>query len=145
MKELIIGLLMWLSANSPLPWDGTKPPEVIPLSVYEIAEIYYGSRIPYVEENIKMFNLQAVYNWKTNSIHIRDTIDLTTLSGKTVLAHELVHYLQYRHGLEKNVTCLKELEPLAYEMQLKYHFDQGGEQIIIDPRVLIFATTCGLL
>ena len=139
---------MWLSANSPLPWDGKEPPEIVPVPAMVLAEIYYNGNVPpAISEGRKEFTIVATYDWRDNRnrIYVLDTLDLITLYGKSAILHELVHYLQYRHGLEKHVTCVKELEQLAYEMQVKYYFDQGGKQLIVDPMVLLFATQCALL
>ena len=143
MKEIVIGLLMWLSANSPLPWDGEKPPEIVPVPAMVLAEVYYNGNVPSaISEGLVEFTIVATYDWRDNRnrIYVLDTLDLTTLYGKSALLHESVHYLQYRHGIEKYITCLKELEPLAYEMEVQYCFEQGGKKLILDPMVLLHTT-----
>lgn len=143
MKELVIGILMWLSANSPLQWDGKDAPDVIQVPPSVLADIYYDGKIPKViSQEQEDFTVEAIYSWSTNRVYVRDSIDLTSLIGKSALAHELVHYLQYRHGIDRQVACVKELEPLAYEFQTKYFFKHGGKQIQMDPMALLIASTC---
>ncbi|KKN14098.1 hypothetical protein LCGC14_0999670 [marine sediment metagenome] len=137
---------MWLSANSPLQWDGTNPPDVIQVPPMALAEIYYQGNVPpAIRQGREEFSKGALYNWMNNTVYVLDSTNLTTLSGKSELAHELVHYLQYSHGIDKQVACIKELEPLAYKIQAKYFFTYGGKQLQMDALALLFASTCSTL
>ena len=45
---------------------------------------------------------------------------MDTNEGKGILLHELVHYLQYQTGVDKDAKCKNELESLAYVLEAKF-------------------------
>lgn len=59
-------------------------------------------------------------------VYLLDDVDLATPEGRAVLLHELVHHLQYRHGLDKSAPCVSSLEQAAYTAQRRY-LEQHGK------------------
>lgn len=54
------------------------------------------------------------------TVYLLDSVDLETETGRGVLLHELVHYLQYEEQIDKQADCKNELEALAYMLEAKY-------------------------
>ena len=54
-----------------------------------------------------------------------------------MLIHELVHYLQYYHGIDKQVECMRELEPAAYAAQAEFLAQHDQEAPFNDMHVLL--------
>lgn len=112
-------LLDWLSAQNvavdPL-WRG---PLVKRVSQDEILALAFGGQLPasVSRDSLKVYGL---YNFKNETIYLMDDIDLASEHGRSVLVHELVHYLQYQDGTNNRVRCKNELETLAYELEARY-------------------------
>lgn len=119
MKELTVALLIWISSNTPLAYDGSHAPELVSVSQQQLVHIFYQGDIPQGTD-LETFSVAGVYNYKDGKVYLLQDVDLTTIEGKAVLVHELVHYLQYHHGLDKSVDCMSRLERAAYETQAKY-------------------------
>lgn len=68
-------------------------------------------------------------------MYILNSIDLESDKGKSILLHELVHYMQYQHGHDKDVTCKNELESLAYLLQVKYLESQESSFMISNKHI----------
>ena len=86
-------------------------------------------------------HIEALYHPDSNSIYVRRGVDLTTNYGKSALVHELVHFLQYQHGMERKVACVNALEKDAYRVQAAY-LRQKGEQPGFDGFTIIARSMC---
>ena len=64
--------------------------------------------------------LEAVYDHHHKRILLSYRIDWDSPYGRSVILHELVHFIQYQHGMQDRVGCLNALEKDAYDAQALY-------------------------
>lgn len=116
MKEMLVSLLMWISAETGIPYQGQAIPEVARVSAEALVRIQFNGNLP---ENYdpKTTAYLGLYDHKRNRIYVLRDLQLDSPYGKSVLVHELVHYMQYNAGLQDKVMCRRQLEELAYITQ----------------------------
>ncbi len=112
-------LLTWLRAQDIAIDPLWTAPVVKRISQNEILTLAFGEELPQSisRDQLKVFGL---YDFKDETIYLSDEIDLATDRGRSILVHELAHYLQYRDGANNRVRCKNELETLAYELEARY-------------------------
>ncbi|GJM04610.1 MAG: hypothetical protein DHS20C09_06010 [marine bacterium B5-7] len=117
--ELAAGLLGWINSHSSFTYDIDNIPNIKKVSSKEIAEVAFGGALPKAvnPDTLQIFGL---YNFNDGAVYLLDSIDLDTDAGKGILLHELVHYLQYQTGIDKDAKCKNELESLAYVLEAKF-------------------------
>tara|TARA_R110000782_G_scaffold39043_6_gene91067 strand:+ start:439 stop:1332 length:894 start_codon:yes stop_codon:yes gene_type:complete len=117
--ELAAGLLGWINSHSSFTYDIDNIPNIKKVSSKEIAEVAFGGELPKAinPDTLQIFGL---YNFNDGAVYLLDSIDLETDAGKGILLHELVHYLQYQTGIDKDAKCKNELESLAYVLEAKF-------------------------
>ncbi len=131
MEQLLIGLLLWIDQNSAFEYQ-TKMglPEVQQVTQRQLAKIYVGKGdtaqglLSDVDKE-KMYtslasSLEAVYAADKNIIYIGKKIDPQSPYGRSVMVHELIHFLQKVHNHHASAPCLNALEKDAYNIQEKY-------------------------
>ncbi len=118
-EELAAGLLGWINNHSSFSYDINNIPDIKKVSAKKIAEVAFGGELPKAvnPESLKIFGL---YNFNEKAVYLLDSIDLDSKEGKGILLHELVHYLQYQTGVDKDTQCKNELESLAYVLEAKF-------------------------
>ena len=126
MKELTIALLMWITSNTPLAYDGSHAPEVIHVPQKQLVQILFEGNVARGVDSERV-SVAGLYNFRDGKVYLLDDVDLDTVEGKAVLVHELVHYLQYYHGIDQTVECMRKLEGQAYEVQANYLTAHGKE------------------
>jgi len=62
----------------------------------------------------------ALYNHIDNTIYIHQEIDIYSVTGKSILLHELVHHYQYIPDTELNRSEIWKNEQAALRMEKKY-------------------------
>ena len=117
--ELVSGLLGWINNHSTFKYDIDNIPKIKKVSAIEIAKVAFGGELP-AAIDAKSLNIFGLYNFNEKTVYLLDSIDLETNHGKGILLHELVHYLQYQTGVDKNAKCKNELESLAYVLEAKF-------------------------
>lgn len=128
-QHQIADLLQWIYsevADAGISMPSTMP-NVKRVSSYEMFKVAFGKDMPRAM-NQKNMQIYGLYNFKNKTVYILDTIDLTTEKGKSILLHELVHYVQYENDHDKKVDCKNKLEHLAYNLEAKY-LNQHGERV----------------
>ena len=126
MKALAIGLLMWMQANCNAP--GVHPehnycnlnwnhpvPEIVFLPHKELVQGFLAENGTLGGRSNS--NLKAFYNLRTKIIYLEDGRDYNRPMSHSLLAHELVHYVQNMNGLHDRY-CIAEIEISTYLMQL---------------------------
>jgi hypothetical protein len=141
MKELTIALLMWISSHTPMTYDGSHFPNVVAVPHDRLVHILYEGDLPQGLDP-ETVSVAGLYNFRDRNIYLLEDEDLTTIEGQAVLIHELVHYLQYHHGIDKQVECMRELESAAYATQAKFLAQHDQEAPLNDMHVLL-VSTCG--
>ena len=135
MDPLILALLLYLKTNGIEPADPTDVHPIIhqKLSADDITKVVGGSVVG------------ACLN---GHIYLRDDVNLETIDGKSVLLHELDHYVQDIDPRTK-VHCppLKRDDPkfylneeLAYNIQNQYLRDNGSGKHVINPYASSYET-----
>lgn len=118
-EQIVHQLLGWIRAQdisvatlmqSPLVRRSTQP---------EMLQLAFGESMP-ASMNASELKVYGLYNFKNETVYLLDEINLSTIKGRAVLVHELVHYAQYRDGLNNRVRCVNELETLAYQLEARY-------------------------
>ena len=94
-------------------------PNIERVSTNEMLKVAFGGKLP-KNVNMKSLQIYGLYNYKNKSIYLLDEIDLSTEEGQAILLHELVHYLQYENGHDKQAQCKNQLESLAYKLEAKF-------------------------
>ncbi len=128
-KQEINELLNWVYAE--VKGVGVKMtgdmPEVKKVNSRQMFKIAFGKDMPRAmsQKNMQIFGL---YNYKNKTVYLLDSIDLNTEKGKSILLHELVHYVQYENDHDEQVSCKNKLEHLAYNLEAKY-LKQKGERV----------------
>ena len=117
--ELAAGLLTWINQHSSFDYNIDKVPKIKKVSAHQIAKVAFGGELPKAinPESLQIFGL---YNFNEEAVYLLDSIDLETNEGKAILLHELVHFLQYQTGIDKDAKCKNELESLAYVLEAKF-------------------------
>ncbi|MGH6954591.1 MAG: hypothetical protein ACREGL_10435 [Alphaproteobacteria bacterium] len=113
MRDLLIGLLAWLTAETGYAAPSTLP-EIRLLSQSQIQSIAlpHGPWIP----------LTAFYD--DDVIYIDVRWDPATTRGHALLVHELTHWLQHKNG-KRGPMCAWEQE--AYAMADRWYRANGAE------------------
>jgi hypothetical protein len=155
MEALLTAIVVWLSANYPLPATFSPPRvELVPSS--QMANLRYkglsSSRVVEIssvetrEASVEqMRDTVTVYNDQTKIIYLSDKWIGRTPAELSVLVHEMVHHLQYEAGTK--YECAAEREKLAYEAQEKWLnlFGRNLEgEFNINGLALLVSTSCAM-
>lgn len=105
MAEILNPLILWLSLTFNIEIINT--PQVMQLPSATLDRMF-GSPV------------YALYDYNKEVIYIQSTIDLTSVWGKSILIHELVHHSQRESGEYLEFDCLVEGEKDAYNIQRRY-------------------------
>jgi hypothetical protein len=131
MEQLLVGLLLWISQHSSFEYSADMGlPNVEQVTQLQLAELYVGKGNQArgflskddqkeVYKNLAS-SLEAVYAADINTIYIGKKIDPQSPYGRSVVVHELIHFLQKVHKHETKVACTNALEKDAYQIQAKY-------------------------
>lgn len=131
MEQLMVGLLLWISQHTSFEYNPDMGlPEIEQVSQEKLAELYLGKggqNLGYLSDADKkhIFNnlarsLEAVYASDNNTIFLGEKIDPKSTYGRSVLIHELIHFLQNKHQMHDKVACANALEKDAYLIQSDY-------------------------
>ena len=133
MKSVIAFMLLWIGANTDYNVD-LPHPEVVMLTQTQL-EQKYGHNTGPGGGKIKGF-----YSTKHDTIYITDNFDIHDPWKKSVLFHELFHYVQ-----DQNVfvgSCVQEWEKEVYPLQKKYLLEVHGLSWDYDPMWYKVISTC---
>lgn len=119
-------LLAWITQKiSPYNPDVTVTlPRLMNLPRQELYKMAFGKDWPLSVDKVNS-RIYGLYNFQDETIYLLDSVDLNTNKGKSILLHELVHYIQYKNGYHNRVMCKNQLEYLAYYLEAQYMQEQG--------------------
>jgi len=152
MKEILVALMMYASQQSPtlvIPDEtnpffgnlsGNQALAVEVVSKKTLVSIAYKGEVPAGFDYNSSITI-GLYSHKNNTIYLSDSIDMDTRFGKSVLLHELVHYLLYQNGVYDSVKCVAQNERLAYEIQNNYLKEHNIDQLFSKQHIF-FASFC---
>ncbi len=127
MKEMVIGLLVWISNTSALQYNPEFIPDVAVVSKGDLIALAFPHRTV-ADLPIGNCKVLGLYNYEDESVYLSNTIDLARIEGRAILLHELVHYLQYQTDLKHQP--IDTLEPLAYQLEARYVQQQRIRQAL---------------
>jgi hypothetical protein len=131
MEQLLIVLLLWISQHSDFDYhESMGLPLLQQVSQLELAHIYVGDDISaqgFINDEDKteafeslMSSLEAVYAADKNTIYLGERVNLESSYGRSIVVHELIHFLQNVHQHHVQVNCGNALEKDAYFIQADY-------------------------
>tara|TARA_B100001093_G_scaffold354827_1_gene339369 strand:+ start:197 stop:622 length:426 start_codon:yes stop_codon:yes gene_type:complete len=123
MKEILIGLLLWIGANS--DYNTNVPyPTIVFMDQAKMEHMYYQGRKPIGE-------LHGFYHTQKDIIVLPDTWDRRDSWDLSILLHELIHYVQDMNSVQ--YECTMQMEKDSWPLQQKYlwevhsyHWDYDG-------------------
>ncbi len=127
MEALLLTLLLWINQHTHFDYDADKGlPTVMSADQITLAALIINDDEE-LRENKNTFSfqnfanqLEAVYDHRHQRILVSSKIEWNSPYGRSVLVHELVHFIQYKNGEQDQVGCLNALERDAYEVQALY-------------------------
>ena len=155
MDALLTALVIWISANHPLPATFDHP-RIERVPSIEMAGLRYKGLLSALQRKSSVIQEQessfekrrdvvALYNDQTRTIYLSDKWAGTTPAELSVLVHEMVHHLQNAAG--SAYECPAERERLAYEAQDKWLglFGRNLEaEFEINGLALLVSTSCAM-
>lgn len=147
MNELMTALLLFIDANTSLTPNNALSPEII-TSVSFIPnanthEIYSG-----VSAATQAQEVLGLYVSSEQRIYLSKNVDLSTVFGKSILLHELVHHIQHTSPQSANVymgrqkSCFAKFEKQAYAIQNLYLKSHGNSNIISEEHIEMASNGC---
>lgn len=149
MEALLLSLLLWINQNSTLQYDINQGlPKLKAASQMTLATVIIDDDATLAKEkNSRPFQnfinqLEAVYKHDEKTILISSKIDLESAYARSVIVHELVHFIQYQQKMNEKVACLNALERDAYELQARY-MDRYDIPKNFDTTTVFIRSMCG--
>lgn len=133
-EAMVSAMLNWINSQSSFDHDVSKVPQVKKVSATQIAKIAFGGELPQAVDPEKL-QIYGLYNFNEGAVYLLDSLDMNSETGKGILLHELVHYLQYQYDQDDQVSCKNELESLAYILEAKFLQSRGHEHNISDAHI----------
>ncbi len=135
MEALLLTLLLWINqhtqfeydANNGLPAIAAADQITLATLIIDDADEVKRNRNTVSFQNF-VNQLEAVYDHHQQRILLSSKIDWDSPYGRSVIVHELVHFIQYQRGMQDRVECLNALERDAYEVQALYMEAHGVEK-----------------
>lgn len=138
MKELVLSLILWITAHSGYAWDGTYP-KITLVSQTEICKGY--SKFPSDDCGV------LAYYTNADGMVLNHAFDPTSLRDQATLLHELVHHLQKNYP--EKFLCLAAYEPDAYYLEVSwlvkehgYTVDEAWKFLHMDPFYVLAVFQC---
>ena len=122
MADLVVSLLIWIGSQLNLAVELDSVPAVRFASGEMLVQMAFAGERPAAANHKKVLGL---YDFQNQIIYLAEGTDLKSGEGKAVLVHELVHFLQYQHGVHRRIACIGELEPPAYLLESVYRSRHG--------------------
>jgi hypothetical protein len=157
MTELLTAIVLWLSANYPLP-ASYEHPKIEQVPATEITYLRHRAFTPERRREVaaalaqsgdassgsKARAVVAIYDDSRRTIFLPDSWTGKTPAELSVLVHEMVHHLQFTGQLK--FECPAQREALAYQAQDQwlglYGKSLAGE-FDLDAFTLKVSTSCG--
>ena len=123
MTAVMISLLAWLGANTnyAIPQSERELPRIEYRTLAELQTIHgFAGR-----------DVWATYNHRKNTVYLRTPFHADDPVYRSVLLHELVHFLQATNG--KLSVCRGYREAEAYALEFRWLQERGFTQPLHDP------------
>ena len=127
MEALLLTLLLWINQHTQFDYDANNGlPVIAAADQMTLAALIIDDKVKVDRDRhtVSFQNfanqLEAVFDHHQNRILLSSRIDWDSPYGRSVIVHELVHFIQYQQGMQDRVECLNALERDAYEVQALY-------------------------
>lgn len=139
-NDLMHELLDWINENSSYDYGLDDMPKIEKVNEVEMLSHAFGGKLP-AAVTAETSKIKGLYNYHNKLIYILDSFDINNLNDRSILLHEIVHFLQFQHGDDKFFECKKKLESFAYRLQAKFLHDHK-QQIDFDGAHIRKASEC---
>ncbi len=126
MSDLVVSLLIWIGSQLNLTVDLDTVPSVRFASGETLVRMAFAGERPAAASPKKVLGL---YDFENQIVYLARGTDLGSDEGKAILVHELVHFLQYQHGVHRRISCIGDLEPAAYLLESIYRSRHGMTRV----------------
>jgi hypothetical protein len=119
-NEVMLDMIEFITERSDYTYNGEKLPWI---EIREPDELCRAVYLPETYAKLESCDIAGYYDNNLTTIFISDDPGRYMVAEgffEVVLLHELVHYLQYLNGYDKEVACRNELEKDAYRLQVEY-------------------------
>lgn len=140
MKEIAASLLLWINANSAYDYDG-MPPRIVTTDPESLVYLILGE-IPIIPERART-GIKGIYDIETRTIWLRHDFDSASYGDRGHLVHELVHFLQHRRLGDEGMSCGRQLELQAQQIQNRYLRQHGLTPRRLMARLVGQSSACG--
>ena len=89
------GLMTWIGQQDIGLQGIDKIPALARVSRAELLMMAFGNKLPRAVDKNEV-NVYGLYNFENETIYLLDSIGLDSERGRSILVHEVVHYLQYQ-------------------------------------------------
>lgn len=117
-EALVTGLLLWIANNSAFDMPPDRPEIHLEYPKFVDNMLGYG--------HTNSLTGLAFYDDHSNRIYVSDKVNINTTEGRSVIVHDLVHWLQDNHPAYE-YDCKNEQELRAYYIQDEYVKTHGGD------------------
>lgn len=121
MKELLLALMVWISANTNYEFY-REAPNVTYVSYETLHHMQFGDKVPF-DKNKPI--VDALYVFEQETIYLPLGFKPDSPTQLAVLVHELVHHIQTLS--ERKWPCPAAMELEAYSIQEKFLRSMGLE------------------
>jgi hypothetical protein len=135
MNELLLVLLAWIGKNTDYDVEYALP-NIVMTEPYNMCSNYGISD----KGQCEAAKLVGFYD-KELTIYLKTGFERTSKTDTSRLVHELIHYVQWKNGVDKN-TCLGKLEVEAYELQDQWLVELGLEPRSDPFRMIMLEASC---
>ena len=136
MSDLILAMLVWVSANSQYSLP-QQLPNIVMVEPYQLCQKYGVQN----QLNCKMLKVKGIYD-KDVTIYLRNTFNPDDIEDRARLLHELIHWAQWANGHNEVNNCMGNLEVEAYTLQDQWRAQFGLQAKRDEFTMLMLEASC---
>lgn len=121
MPTIVAGFIDWIVGKT--GWATSGTPLIRLASNAQLAKMFYGWDDKLNNDDLNGIHMHGLYSRKNRIIYLIDTWNPDNLFDRSLLLHELVHYLQMQNKVEAD--CTEQYEAQAYHLQIAWLREQG--------------------
>ena len=127
ITEMIMAMYLWIAPNMNVTVEQLEhmpQPKIEIVSQEFILEKATPGAIAFYDEKKEK-----------DKIYISEKVDFSTNYGKSVLLHELIHYVQFTLETEYHHECDQKYERTAYTLQNKWMAEHGENEVMSEQNI----------
>lgn len=142
MQELLVGLALWLGANSPYTISPAQLPAVEYRAQIELRRMVFCEDFKECDnQKLPDIGIAATYEHKRLTMYLPREFDIRDQQQVATLVHELVHHGQKLAGKFESASCVGSLEAEAYRIEDRW-LVANGLPPTVQTLAIIMAQTC---